>query len=329
MSEGSDYSPRRDYDFSSARKTYTDNVVSRSYDKAVKEKVNKKDLVPARISSDATSIFVFLFDVTGSMGTRPATIFSKLPYFEHEARNYLGNDLAFCVGAIGNAYSDQYPLQIQPFVTDFDALKESLEKLIIEGNGGGQLKETYELGALYACRNIDIPNAVKPILIFSGDEAPYLSVSVSFARDIAKVDLEMDITTAEIFAELKRKFSVYFIANPYDSNDGDQIGPRSEKIYQQWVNLLGEDHVIFLTDPYRIADVCFGILAKEVDRLEEFHAEITDRQDADQVKIVYEALKDVMFKPIDVSKKADGQEYLSTPFKDTTGKKAKKLMQKE
>ena len=165
MSESSDYTPGAwaGHDFGTARKKY-DRHVGRSYGDAQAKKVTATKLVPATVKTESPTPLVIWVDVTGSMGAWPATIFSKLPYLDHEIRTeYLGADAEVCFGAVGDAHSDKYPVQVQPFTSGTD-MKKKLEQLVIEGNGGGQVKESYELAALYTLHNIETPKAVdKPV----------------------------------------------------------------------------------------------------------------------------------------------------------------------
>lgn len=150
--------------FKSARSAY-DKHVGRSYDDAKSKGIASGSLVPKTIKTDSTAPILIFIDVTGSMGDWPATIFSKLGYLDHEARFYFGDDYQIAFGAIGDCFSDQYPLQVQPFASGAE-LKKVLTKLVIEGNGGGSSQESYDLGALYAARNCEMPNATKPLLVF-------------------------------------------------------------------------------------------------------------------------------------------------------------------
>jgi hypothetical protein len=292
MSESGDYDPGpwRGHDFTSAYRAY-DSHAGRSYDDAKAVKKEKKDLLEATISTNCRNPLVIFSDVTGSMGEWPKVMFSKLPYLEHEAKEYLGDDLEISFAAIGDAYSDQYPLQVRAF-SKGTALKDRMLELVIEGNGGGQLHETYELGALYALKNIDMPKAIKPILIMIGDEMPYDTISKDVA-EYAGVKLKKQLSTTEVFEELKSKFAVYFIRKPYGSSGGDGMSANDREIRNVWVSLLGADHVCDLPAAERVVDVIFGILAKETARIEYFKEEIEGRQRPDQVATVYKSLASI------------------------------------
>lgn len=293
MSESSDYSPGvwAGHDFKSAKAVYA-GVVSRSYADATAAGKDPDSLVPDTLTCNASAVLTVITDVTGSMGTWPQTIFSKLPYFEHEAQEYLGDDLQIGFGAVGDANSDRYPVQARPYTSGL-ALKDEMEELIIEGNGGGGGQETYELAALYYARNVYLTNATHPILIMIGDEDHYPYISPDQAKRYAKVILPNRITVEEVFEELMRKYSVYLIRKCYGSPDKDTMPASDRRVHESWAAILGEDRIVNLAHPERVVDVIFGILAKETNRIPYFRAELEDRQEQEKVDIVYRSLATV------------------------------------
>jgi hypothetical protein len=286
MSESNDYNPGdwAGHDFGAARKAY-DAHAGRSYDKAVSAGKKAVDLVAATIETQSQFPLIIRCDVTGSMGAWPATIFSKLPYLDIEGKQYLGPDMEVSFGAIGDAVmGDKYPFQVRPFGKGTD-LAEQLKGLVIEGGGGGDKCESYELSALYDARNVKCPNALKPIHIIIGDEGIHEYVEVEHAKN-AQVVIQARISYQAVFEELKRRFAVYVIRKDYGEG-------YESRIQKQWVDLLGEDHVVRLDDPNRVVDVIFGILAKETGRVAYFKEELEGRQTPEQVKTVYDSLKTV------------------------------------
>lgn len=316
MSESNDYDPGvwKGYNFASARKAFDANA-GRSYGDAVSAKVSSSDLLPNVVETVSKRPLVILSDVTGSMGEWPAVIFSKLPYLDLEGKQYLGEDMEICFAAIGDANCDNYPLQVRQFAKGLD-MKAQLEKLVIEGGGGGQTMETYDLGALYFARNFRFPNAVsKPIVIFIGDEQPYDYVKRAQADRYAKVSLNQDVSTEDVFAELKEKCAVYLVRKPYDVRSAEP------EIRGHWENLVGNDHIVELPDAARIVDVIFGILAQETNKVAYFRDEIEGRQRADQVKTVYKSLATVHA----AAPKLLGSGK-STMFRSGSGVKSKSLL---
>lgn len=293
MSESGDYDPGpwRGHDFGVARARY-DRHVGRSYSDAKRTGKKKNEYFVASLETQSSAPLVIAVDVTGSMGDWPATIFSKLPYLDKEGQEYLGKDMEISFAAVGDAYSDSYPLQVRPFTKGTD-LKKRLEELIIEGNGGGQATESYDLAALYYAKNVQMPNAIKPIFIFVGDEGLYDFVSNDQAKDHAGVKLEGRLSAQEALDELKQKYSVYLIRKPYDYSGGDYRSPIDKKIQEQWESYLGADHVSILPEAGRVVDVIFGVLAKETARVPYFRKELEDRQKPGQVKTVLKALETI------------------------------------
>ncbi len=327
MSESGDYSPGvwKGHDFNSARKRY-DNHVGRSYADAKVEKKTQKDMIPKSMETKSQSPLVIVCDQTGSMGDWPATMFSKLPYLELEGQEYLGKDMEISWAAIGDAHNNEdYPLQGRPF-TKGTTLKTELEKLVIEGKGGGQYHETYELAALYYARNVSMPKAIRPIIIFIGDEMPYDTVTEDDAQTYSLVKTEKSLSVKEIFQELQAKFAVYVILKPYnlDSGDNDSM---NQQVYKTWLELVDGDHIAVLPDPQRVVDIIFGILAKETGRVEYFREEIEGRQKPDQIKVAYKALTTIHTETDDKGKKQPAlPEHKSVMRKSTGGKKSKKLL---
>ena len=317
MSEGGDWSPGvwTGYNFKSARTAY-DKHAGRSYDDAVAKKVSVNKLVTKSLETNAKSPLVIACDVTGSMKEWPAVIFEKLPLLDLEIKEYL-DDPEISFAAVGDAYSDNYPLQVQKFSSGTD-LTDRLKELIIEGNGGGSTQESYDLAALYYARNIKMPKAVKPIFIFIGDEGLYEHIDKDHAEKWAHATIESKLTTRQVIDELKSKYAVYAIRKLYDSSTGDGMSPTDKRIQAQWESYLGADHVVILPEARRVVDVVFGVLAKETSMQAYFLKELTERQKPGQIKTVMDALKTIHGPPAGLladpgksvmarSKKADGK----------------------
>jgi hypothetical protein len=317
MSETADYSPGdwKGYDFNKARSTY-DKHVGRSYSVAKSDNKRVADLVPDKIKTKSKAPLVVLVDVTGSMGDWPATMFSKLPYMDNECKEYLGEDMEISFAAVGDVTSDQYPIQVRPFAKGRD-MEKQLKELIIEGNGGAQARESYEVTALYYAHNADMPKARRPIMIIIGDEGFYSTISKEHAK-MANVKLASAIDANDVFDDLKEKFSIYLIRKPYNHYGGEDA-----HIQKQWEEILGKEHVAILPSADRVVDVIFGILAKEKDMLDYFRGEIEDRQRPDQVDTVYKSLETVHALPAKSPIPKGGKSVL---HKGLTGKKAKKLL---
>ena len=289
MSERGDYSVTSwvgTHDFRDARATYRSSVVDRSYSTARETKVAARDLIKTGIVLD-TPTLVIVSDVTGSMGEWPAVMFSKLPYLIHELHSYLGDTAKLLIAAVGDATSDRYPLQVHEPKSTFDEAKTALTSLVIEGGGGSQTKESYELAAGYFLRAVDVARTVKPILVFIGDESPYEQFTGAQCAVLGIAAESM--STVDLFRALNEVYDVYLIHKPYGSHS-----PRSEEVTERvradWGALLPPEHLIPLDMPERVVDIMFGILANATGKIEDFKREITSRQTPEQVVTVFKSL---------------------------------------
>lgn len=332
MAEGDDYTPApwaQQHDFSSARKTY-DQHAGRSYADASRANVSASDLVPESIATKSKHPLLIRCDVSGSMGGWPNTIFSKLPYLEHEVKTeYLGADAEISFGAFCDT-GDSYTLQVQPF-GEGEEMKQSLLKLVVTGGGSGPgtYCEAHGVAALFDCRNVSMPKtAGKPPLILITDEMPYDTVTRDEAKRLAKVTMEEAHLKADaIFKELMARYSVYLVLKPYNDGDiaGDRMAGTTKTVYDRWVTILGAERIALLPDANRVVDVIFGILAKEADRIDYFREEIEGRQRPDQVETVYKSLLTVH---ADGGAPTKGGRGKSTMHSPPGGKKSKGLLDK-
>lgn len=281
MSESADYTATSwvpTHDFKDARATYTSSVVDRSYAVATSTAVAAKDLVAKGIKIENPTLVV-VSDVTGSMGQWPAVMFGKLPYLMHELKQYLGEQARLLIAAVGDATCDKYPLQIQEPKETFDEAKTALTALVVEGGGGGQNTESYELAAGYFLYGVDVARSVKPIMVFIGDENPYSNFNAAQLRPFG-IESE-NMSTPALFKALNEVFDVYLIQKP---------GAYTAETRAKWVALLPPEHVIPLDQPERVVDVLFGILAGATSKVDYFTKELTDRQTRDQAATVLTAL---------------------------------------
>jgi len=323
MAEGDDYTPASwssGDSFASARAAY-DAHAGRSYAKATSDGKTAADLLPRSITTQSPAPIVIVCDVTGSMGEWPATIFSKLPYLDNEMRKeYFGDGAEICFAAVGDAFSDKYPLQAGEFAKGED-MEKRLKTLVVEGGGGGGGSESYELAALYFARNCATPMAMrKPIFIMIGDELPYDTIAPDVSERYAHTAAPKMVTAKDVFKELAEKYSVYYIRKPY--NRADESDPNAAHQHKVWASLVGEDRVVFLPEAGRVVDVIFGIFAREAGKIDYFTKELKDRQTPEQVKTVMKSLATVHASAPPPKRLGKGA---STLHKPSTGTKTKPL----
>ncbi|PIN70335.1 hypothetical protein COV93_01880, partial [Candidatus Woesearchaeota archaeon CG11_big_fil_rev_8_21_14_0_20_43_8] len=153
------------------------------------------------------------------------------------------------------------PLQ----VADFDyglSLDKHLKKLYLEGKGGGQKMETYELAAQYFNKKCDLPNASMPFFFFIGDEAPYPYLPANIAKSTIGTRQKNNLESRVIFGDLYDKFqgNVFFLQNPYC---GDRHAETAE-IREEWISYIGNDNaekIIPIIEEKSVVDVILGTIA--------------------------------------------------------------------
>lgn len=199
-------------------------------------------------------------DVTGSMGNWTRTIYDKMPMFFGQIvqQGYL-EDLSISFAANGDAYTDMYPVQVCDFA-EGTALDNNLGKIVLEGNGGGQGKESYDLIAYFYANCCKFPADAEPFFFFLADEGVYEEVDPDQVEDLFGVSLEKGIKSKKVFSALKEKFhgNVFLIHKHYCDNANSS---ENRHIVSQWEDLLGEDHVLILEDPKAVMDVMLGAIA--------------------------------------------------------------------
>lgn len=194
-----------------------------------------------------------LFDVTGSMSTLP-TIFQKKLGELHgllQDKGYVRHP-QIMFGAIGDAYTDQVPLQVGQFESD-NRMDENLGNIFLEANGGGQKRESYDLALYFMARHTEIDcweeRGQKGYLFIVGDELAYPKTLKSQVREVIGDVLKEDIPLEAIIKEAKNRYELFFIIPSSISSYAGDI-----EVLSFWKRLLGEN-VLKLDDPEAICEV--------------------------------------------------------------------------
>lgn len=193
-----------------------------------------------------------LFDVTGSMKRVPDTVQKNLVTLMGLLlrKSYI-SDPAILVGAIGDAYVDRVPAQYGQFESGIE-IENDLTNLYLEGGGGGQQTESYELAFYFLARKTALDcfekRGKKGYAFIIGDEMAYRSVNRKQVKEIFGDDLQEDIPLAEITREVQEKYDLYFILPNMTSYFNDP------KIESFWKELLGQNF-IKLEDPNGVSEL--------------------------------------------------------------------------
>ncbi len=195
---------------------------------------------------DSNSIIISL-DVTGSMGAVVRGIHADLPRL-HEL--LLGHQYVphpqILFAAVGDATCDQVPLQVGQFESD-NRMDQNIENMILEGGGGGQKTESYEMMFYVAARHTAIDcwekRRRKGYLFVIGDEMAYPFVKAAEVERLIGRELQDDLPLEKVIAEVQKRYHLYFVIPGGASYGGDK------EVLNFWNQYVGPEHVIKLDSP--------------------------------------------------------------------------------
>jgi hypothetical protein len=193
----------------------------------------------------ASLAIAVLFDVTGSMGSVPRALQAKLPQLLGLLlRKGYAQHPQIMFGAIGDATVDRAPLQIGQFESD-NRMDGDLERILLEGGGGGQKTESYELAMYFMARHTAIDcwekRRKRGYLFIIGDEMAYPKVKPREVSAWIGDELPQPVPIKDITQELTRSWDTYYLLPEGASYAGDG------QILGFWRELFGQN-VIELAD---------------------------------------------------------------------------------
>lgn len=198
---------------------------------------------------------VFALDVTGSMGEIPKILAThQLPVFMKILLECKLSDPQLLFMAVGDAVSDNAPLQVGQFESTAQLMDQWLTYSFLEGGGGPYGEESYELGLYFLATHTEMDCMVKRkdrgYIFMTGDEAPYPSLSKHIVEAVIGDQLDEDIPCEEIIAEIQKSYVPFFIIPDRE---------RARHCERRWRDLLG-DHILVLEDTKDICYVAAGAI---------------------------------------------------------------------
>lgn len=249
--------PSYDRDVNQAS-SYSSWGVSDAATQRLSSTVLDKSLSPDRkiIVSKSKNPVIIIIDVTGSNKNFARLIYDKMPmlYGQIEEKGYL-QDFDIAILAVGDSKCDHYPIQVSDFAKGIE-IDSWLEKLVLEGGGGANEKESYELIAHYLNEACEIRDDANPIVLFIGDEAAYETISKNESQEFG-ISYSQSTDEYNPFPILLKKFqnNVFMLLNKYCARD---FVPT---ITSFWENALPSEHTIKIKEEKSIADLILGLIA--------------------------------------------------------------------
>ena len=207
------------------------------------------------VANPESNAIIVAFDETGSMGSIPDAFvregLSTLVTEVIERRPV--TDPHLLIMGFGDAWCDRAPLQVTQFEADI-RIAEQLKDIYLEGGGGGNRYESYNLPWYFAARKTAIDcfekRGKKGYLFTVGDEPPPPELLAAHVMDVFGDRVQHDIDSRDVLAMASRMYEVFHIVieeGSYYSHD-----PRG--VSEPWRDLLGQ-RVLMLSDYTRLAEV--------------------------------------------------------------------------
>ena len=218
------------------------------------KKITVRESRDSALNPNSNAIIVAL-DVTGSMGINA----------EQLARNGLGvmveeiikrkpvsDPHVMCMG-IGDVKYDSAPLQVTQFEADI-TIAEDLKNIYLEGGGGGNCFESYNLAWYFAALNTSIDcyekRGKKGYLFTLGDEEAPEDLLASEIRKVFGNQETKDYTSEQLLNMESKMYHVYHIV----VKQGSHARHYFDDVMKSWKELLGQ-RVLVLEKNEDLAEV--------------------------------------------------------------------------
>lgn len=204
------------------------------------------------LNPQSTPIIVGI-DVTGSMGRLAQVIATDGlgVIFKEILERKPVTDPHLMFMAIGDANCDSYPLQVSQFEADSRIIPQ-LANIFVEGGGGGNRFESYNLPWYFAAMHTSIDSLEKRnkkgYLFTIGDEQAPGDLTPAQIKKFIGDDVVGTQTTEQVLRAAQKMYNVFHIIVQEQGHGSEPETMRS------WKDLLGQ-HVIPLSDHRKLAEV--------------------------------------------------------------------------
>lgn len=236
---------------------------SRIHESLDPAKIVLRESCDSEVNPQSTPV-IFGLDVTGSMGF----------IAEHIAKTGLGELMAQIIEekpvtdphlmfmALGDIRSDYAPLQVSQFEPDIRII-DQLRNIYVEGHGGGNHTESYDLPWYFATHRTSIDShnkrGKKGYLFTIGDELPPDAPlpRSKLEHFMGSGDIPEAAEPAVLLSQAQEKYKVFHIIAEEGSECRSGYGTRV--VRERWINLMGPN-VIFMRNHRALADIVIGVL---------------------------------------------------------------------
>jgi len=299
-SEWSSYTKTKSYDTKSTKQVFSSRSMHPDLDPKGVEFRESRD---SEDNPNSTAVIVAL-DVTGSMDSVSDSMARK--GLNSLATNIYDrkpiSDPHIMMMGIGDAEAgDSAPLQTTQFEADI-RIAEQLEKIWLEGHGGGNHYESYALAWYFAAMHTQIDcfekRGKKGYLFTIGDEYPTPYIRSQDIKRVLGYTPERDFTSEELYEMVSRQYHVFHLM----VEEGWNMSRYKNETIEKWSNLLGQ-RAIRLADHTKMGEV----IISTIQLLEgESQDTIVNSWDGDTSIVVKKAIQDIT---TDITGKSEVMEF--------------------
>jgi hypothetical protein len=191
------------------------------------------------------------------------------------------------VMAIGDAFEDQAPLQVTQFESDV-RIVEQLTSLYLEGNGGGNGSEGYDVPWYFAAKRTAVDSFDKRgkrgYIFTMGDEPPPPKglTNKELKRIFGEGVEESYISSADMLRLAQEKYNVFHIVVEEGSNCSYKSS--RDKTVNDWDKLLGKKTLLLKNSDYLAEVILATMMINEGKEPEEVFASFENARAVEQIK---------------------------------------------
>ena len=151
-------------------------------------------------------------------------------------------DPQVCFIGVGDCYYDEAPIQCGQFESSDELMEKWFQKVWLEGKGGGNNGESYNLAWYFASRHTITDSwekrHKKGVLITIGDEPCLAEIPQSNITSLFGDGAQAGILSTTLIEDVSEQWELYHV------HTGDL--PIYSSIISKWRGLLGNDRVVVL-----------------------------------------------------------------------------------
>lgn len=225
-------------------------------------KIDIRESCDSEANPNSTPI-VLALDVTGSMGFVAEKIAKDhLPEIMrgiYEQQPVTDPHLMF--HGVGDVFNDDAPLQVSQFEAGATELIEQLRSLYLEGRGGGNNFESYDLPWYFCATKTKIDSydkrGLRGFIFTMGDELPpQRPLTVTELTRVFGPGAQAFKSTEELLAEVEKRYQVFHLV----IEEGNYARSRGDSVRGAWTELLGPN-AIFVEDVSYLPQIIIATLA--------------------------------------------------------------------